>query len=357
MQNSLEQGRLNQANGRLKLSKAGVTILQRGNRLYLQAVLPPKPGSGKSNSHQQQLALGIHANVSGVSLAEKEARRLGFLLDSKKFDWSLYAGGRRNVETIADWVRKFEEEKRPTVSAVTWKTDYLRPFGKLPADELLTPDILLGEIAKTKVNSQQRRRFCLTFRQLAKFAGVELDVSDLIGDYSAKKVLPRELPTDEEIADCFYKITNPQWQWVFGVIAAYGLRNHEAFFLDMSKFPIAQVLEGKTGYRQVWPLQPEWANCWGLSEVKRPLVTGDTHADFGARVSKFFARSHVSFHAYDLRHAWAIRAIRLGLDSPLAAKQMGHSLLVHSETYHLALNERAQQEAYDRLLERQIQMF
>jgi integrase len=118
----------------------------------------------------------------------------------------------------------------------------------------------------------------------------------------------------------------------------------------MSKFPIAQVLEGKTGYRQCWPLLPEWAEAWGLADIKRPPVTGECHADFGARVCKFFARLPFDFCSYDLRHAWAIRAVRVGLDASLAAKQMGHSLTVHSKTYHLGINEREQQQAYDRLL-------
>jgi len=345
--------KLNQANGRLKAAKTGVTILQRGDRLYLRAVLPPRPGSGKLSPYQQQIALGIHANAAGISLAEKEARKLGYLLDAREFGWELY--GRtveRKSETIADWLKKFEESKRDGVCATTWKTDYCRPFNQLPADESISAEVLLSAIAKTTPNTRQRRRFCLAFRQLAQFAGIDFDVSDLLGSYSPTKVQPRNLPSDEDITACFDKIKNPQWQWVYGVIAAYGLRDHEAFFLDMSKFPIAQVLEGKTGYRQCWPLRPEWAEQWDLADIKRPPVTGTCHADFGARVCKFFARSALSFNSYDLRHAWAIRAVRFGLDPSLAAKQMGHSLATHTQTYHLAINEREQQRAYDDLMVR-----
>ncbi|MEG5007540.1 hypothetical protein [Microcoleus sp. B5-D4] len=54
-------------------------------------------------------------------------------------------------------------------------------------------------------------------------------------------------------------------------------------------------------------------------------------------------------------HAWAIRAMSFGLDATLAAKQMGHSLATHTQTYHLALNEREQQAAYDVLLAHYIQ--
>ena len=65
-----------------------------------------------------------------------------------------------------------------------------------------------------------------------------------------------------------------------------------------------------------------------------------------------FARSPANFCAYGLRHAWAIRAIRLGLEPSLAAKQMGHSLATHTSTYHSTLNEREQQRAYDSLVAR-----
>jgi integrase len=345
--------KINQANGRLKSAKAGVTILQRGDRLYLQAVLPPRPGSGKTAPCQQQIALGIHANPSGISLAEKEARKLGYLRDAKEFGWELY--GRtveRKSETIADWLKKFEESKRNSVCATTWKTDYSRPFNQLPADEPISTEVLLSAIAQTAPNTRQRRRFCLAFRQLAQFAEIDFDVADLLGNYSPARVQPRNLPTDDVISACFDQIENPQWQWVYGVIAAYGLRDHEAFYLDLSKFPILQVLEGKTGYRQCWPLRPEWAEQWDLKNIKRPPVTGECHADFGDRVCKFFARSPATFCAYDLRHAWAIRAMSFGLDASLAAKQMGHSLATHTQTYHLGLNEREQQRAYDQLMSR-----
>jgi integrase len=45
-------------------------------------------------------------------------------------------------------------------------------------------------------------------------------------------------------------------------------------------------------------------------------------------------RAGADFKAYDLRHAWAVRAIHSPQISPsLAAKSMGHSLAVHSTIY------------------------
>jgi len=252
--------------------------------------------------------------------------------------------------TISDWLEKFEKSKRNSVCLTTWKTDYFRPFSQLPGDALLSPEVFANVIELTAPNTRQRRRFCLAFRQLAEFAGMEFNVDHLMGTYSSTKVKARNLVTDEVIMTCYNQIQNPAWQWVYGVLATYGLRNHEVFYLDVSRFPIVQVKEGKTGYRQVWPLQPEWADKWNLANMKLPSVTGKCHADFGMRVTKFFAQTALGFNAYDLRHAWAVRAIRFGLAAPLAAKQMGHSLQVHTQTYHLAINEQEQQQAYDLLL-------
>ncbi len=79
------QARLNQANGRLRAAKVGVTVEMKGNRLYLRATFPPKADSTKSSPFQQRLALGCHANPAGISFAEAEARKIGALLDCKQF--------------------------------------------------------------------------------------------------------------------------------------------------------------------------------------------------------------------------------------------------------------------------------
>jgi len=74
------EGKLSQANGRLRAANVGVTIRQKGNHLYLRATLPPRPGSDRVQPFQQRIALGYHANPAGLKLAE-EARKIGALLD------------------------------------------------------------------------------------------------------------------------------------------------------------------------------------------------------------------------------------------------------------------------------------
>jgi hypothetical protein len=77
-------GRVAQANGRLKSSRLGVRIEQYGEKLRLVATLPPRPGSPKTKSHQQQIFLGIGVCPKGISLAEAEARRVEALRDCGK---------------------------------------------------------------------------------------------------------------------------------------------------------------------------------------------------------------------------------------------------------------------------------
>ena len=92
-QNDID-GRIAQANGRLKSAKVGMTIERKGDRLYLRGIFPPKPDSTKKEPYQQRLALGIHANPLGVKLAEAEARKVGALIDCKEFLWLPYLGDR-----------------------------------------------------------------------------------------------------------------------------------------------------------------------------------------------------------------------------------------------------------------------
>ena len=74
------QGKINQANGRLKSSKLGVAIQKIGNRLYLRATLPPKPTSKKVEPYQQRISLGLYANGAGLQTAEQEARKLSLAI-------------------------------------------------------------------------------------------------------------------------------------------------------------------------------------------------------------------------------------------------------------------------------------
>ncbi len=350
------EARIAGANGRLKSSKVGVRIEQIGDRLYLRATLPPKPGSPKTEPYQQRIALGIRASAVGVKEAEAEARKVGALLDCKEFDWKGYLGEATISLTAGEWIAKFEADyftrrERSPKSETTWRKNYWEVLKRLPCGEKLTTETLLQAITSTAPDTRTRQNYCMVLGALAKFAGIEIDLKKYAGDYSPKKVSPRDLPTDQQIVNAYYQIANPQWQYVYGLMATYGLRNHEVFHLDLTELPILQVRDGKTGARRVWACYPEWVELFDLKNSSLPPVTGTTNSDLGGKVTKFFKRAGL-FTPYTLRHCWAVRTLEFGLPVELAAMQMGHSVQVHTEIYHHWINDRHHQRAYDLIMAR-----
>jgi integrase len=354
-------GKIAQANGRLKASSIGITIELRGDRLWLRGTLPPKPDSHRQTPYQQRISLGYHANAQGLKLAEAEARKIGALVACKEFQWEPYLKSQiEQIEpshTISTWVERFEQDyfsrrSRSPKSETTWSTDYLAVFSKLPSDQL-TAEILTATVLTTEPDTRTRKRYCIALGALAKFAQLGIDLKPFSGSYSPSKVTPRDLPDDRTIVQWYYKIGDRTWQWVYGMLATYGLRPHEIFHLSTEAMPIATVLAGgKTGHRKVWACFPEWVEQFDLFNGSPPSATAKNNTHLGAKVNKAFKRIGIPFQPYDLRHAWAIRTLEFGLDISLAAQQMGHSVQVHSTTYHQWITHRHHQRAYEALMMR-----
>jgi hypothetical protein len=331
-------------NERLRAGRIGVKVCQRGDRLSLRATLPPKPDSQKTNPHQQYLALGIYANVAGLQRAEAEAKIVGGLLATNSFDWGRYLEREpSNVGTCGYWVEKFKIEYfasngNSITTQQTWKNHYQSCFSKLPQDEPLTREILVATAIQTEANTWTRRRTCQKFEQLAKLADVACDLKKYHGNYGSNSQVIRQLPTEEEIIANREKITNPSWLWVFGAIACYGLRPHEALFCEVEQAAPhrCKILDGKTGSRLAYPLPVEWVTDWQLWQMDKPTIKTDgrTWKDIGSAIYKSLKRYKISFAPYDLRHAWAVRAaLKYKIPTSVAAKWMGHSTAVHLEEY------------------------
>jgi integrase len=354
--------RIAQANGRLKSARVGISIEQKGNRLYLRGTLPPRPGSTQKQAYQQRLSLGIHANPSGVKLAEAEARKVGALLDCKQFDWQPYT----KIATVApqkvsEWIEQFEinyfqNRERNDKTLTTWNGDYAKVLDKLPKDELLTSVLIDEYIRNIEPDTKTRKRVCMVLRALSQFAELDYDPSPLAGKYSPKRVTPRDLPDDRSIAEIGLNIKNAAWRWVYGMMATYGLRNHEVFRLDLDLLQqgckVVSILENtKTGSRRVWACYPEWFEQFDLSNVQLPNVDlNRANERVGRSVTKYFRNIGIPFSPYNLRHCWAVRTIEFGLPSELAAQQMGHSYQVHSEIYHHWVKDEVHQRAYETLM-------
>jgi hypothetical protein len=220
-------GRLAQANGRLKIAKVGVAIEVKGGRLLLRATLPPKPTSSNASYYQQRLYLGYHANPTGLKLAEQEARKIGALLDCGEFSWSPYITSQNQSGTVKDWIARYEADyfirrRRTPQSETTWRDDYQKVFSELPPDELLTVTLLTKAIGAKTPDTRTRRRFVDVCTRLAKFAGLDANFAALKGTYSSDSVV-RSVPSDRQIAESAKQIPNRSWRWAYGMMATYGL--------------------------------------------------------------------------------------------------------------------------------------
>jgi integrase len=334
---------LEAVNERLKAGRIGVTVQQRGDRLSLQATLPPKPGSNKREWHQQKISLGIYANPAGFAKAEAEAKLLGGRIASGEFDWGQYLDIPDSNEKLNSeyWITQFEKDyfgRRGNTPQTqnTWKSDYSPAFKLLSGE--LTPSNLVEAVCGVPANTRKRKLVCEKLTALAKFAGITVDLSPYTGGYGTSETQPRYIPTATEIVAARSLFEDrPDWQWLYGVLATYGLRPHEAFFCEISpQAPhVCKVLEGKTGSRELYPYHPQWAVNWNLSQIQLPPVTGRTYKEYGQRISKTFARRELAFTAYCLRHAFCIRlSTEYKIPVAIAANWTGHDPAVFLRIYN-----------------------
>jgi integrase len=261
--------------------------------------------------------------------------------------------------TTAEWIDLFRLDwiDRGGTNMETWKGEYQRVFNKLPQNKPLTAEALLKLVRDTKPNSRQRVRAVVSTQALARFAKLDYDASRYRGKYSFDSSMkPRELPTDEDILDYYYRIENIRWRWVYAMMATYGLRGHEVFFLDLVDLTagnkILKVLDGKTGPREVWPFHPEWFYDMQCHRPLIPKIKLDRSTVLlGNSISSYFrieteSRVRMPFQPYDLRHRYAVRLCEYGLETALAAKQMGHGLDVHTTIYYKWIARDIHQRAY-----------
>ena len=357
---------LGKANDRLKKFNAGVLIYKRGKKLSLRGTLPPKPGSGREKPYQQYLSLGFYCNAAGIKQAEEKAKLLSSQLALEKFDWQDWLNSDCGIalESVAYWFEKFEQDyfnrrQRTPQSETTWKVEYDSMFRRLPKNEKLSDRVLLDLIFSTKPDTRIRIRAVMVAQALARFAGLNLDYSKYKGNYShLNRAEDRKLPSDKEIIDYYNSIKNSQWQFVFGLMAAYGISSHEVFLVDIESLQessrlVSTYRKGHYGVRRIWCLYPEWFEQWDLGNPQRklPNITGKNNSEIGNRIYCAFKRYNLCKPG-DLRHCWAIRAMGF-MPNPLAARLMAHSEREHNKTYQRWISEEQEDRFYKLLMEKE----
>jgi integrase len=378
--------KIQQVNQRLKAGQLGFQVERRGQKLALRGTLPPRPDSNRLRPHQQRISLGLPATLAGLKQAEQQVKVIAAQLIQNTFDWRDYTllvnGGCLRSANLPEQLHAFEQHflsqpkraSNPASTKTTWETAYAPYLRKLLAiaqaqPKLSLPEAIYATVRSTDPSSRSRQVCCTALDAFAEFLNLELptELKSLWGGYSPSSTRSRNLPSDELIVAMFATIPNPTWRFVYGIMATYGLRNHEVFFCDYSALaegrPEATVRvlnTTKTGSHEVWPFHPEWVEQFGLREVRLPPINTDlshtTLQRIGCQVKSQFRRYSLPFSPYDLRHAWAVRTIHFGLPDTVAARMMGHSVAIHTRTYHQWITHRDQQQAVDAALQRRTVM-
>jgi integrase len=357
------QKALDESNSHLNDGNIGFVIEIKNNALCLRGLLPPKNGTGDLKT--QRIYLGYPPLAEGIRQAEKDALSVRVQLIEKRFNWLDWSPKLKKAfenppdNTIAALVERFEKDYfnrkvRNPKSETTWDKDYKAVFKHLPQDKQFSPEVIMAAIAKTTPETRTRSRYAQALRLLAKFAGIDIDLSEYGKGYSPSKVNIRDLPTDEQIELYHSLIPTKSWQNAYALIATYGLRPHELVHLDLSELPTVKVLHPtKTGCRNIHPLHPYWVSKFAITEnMELPAITAKKNCEIGSRVGHQFERYAIAFPPYNLRHAYAVRcSIVYQFPVAIAAKMMGHSANVHQAVYLKHLTDESVIDVYSKKIE------
>ena len=374
---------ISNVNDKFATQGSKLRIEKRGEKLNIRGSLPCK--DDKNNFKIQRISLGIKADISGLEEAKKKLQLINLQLELNQFDWINWISNTNIKETINDFefpnkLNQFEEfffkerknEYLSSTRKTTWRSSY-KPYLKRilnihnDHNNKNIEEIFQKTLESYKEGSRSRKQCATSLSVLAKFLEIKLPEDWKLNSkgYGLNKAGFRDLPSDDEIEKLWEKIPNRSWKFVFGLMATYGLRNHEVFFSDLSSLTnfgdkIIRVLPTtKTGEHQIWPFHPEWVEKFELSKIGEnpellPNVNRDlkttTLQNIGKKITDQFKRYSLQIKPYDLRHAWAVRTIFYDLPDTVAARMMGHSVSLHTQTYHHWITKRDQQQAVNNAL-------
>ncbi len=317
-----------------------------GQRIRLRATLPTTEGPW--TRQRVSTRLNYPEDIAAAqSLAEDLALDIRRARAGMVFPFDRWTGDRATLpgetvngrEALAITERWWHAKRKRPGGADGWRCDFAQPLQPLRQVAAVTPDTLRAVVQLKDRGSRQRLRAAAAAVAVAQAlempAELVAELRTMGRGYSGSDAAPRDLPSDAVIESVIDGLSDA-WQWPAGICATYGARPHEALLhADVQPSGLLTVGGGKTGARQSLPLPRAWVERWDLTRKRLPPVSTErSHRQIGAALGQVLRRCNAPFKAYDLRHAWAVRAIFNPSISPsLAAKSMGHSVTIHSTTY------------------------
>jgi integrase len=269
----------------------------------------------------------------------------------------------------------FSAEESKYKSEKAWTNYYKAIYSKLPEDKPLNTEAVKQVLKRYDPTKTTYKRAVAALKSLCEHHSIKINFEQFKfnGEVTIKK--GQEL-SNQEIIDGWKAIKyfvgangrvnlyRDLYAWMLGMMAVYGLRNHETLNIqnltEPFKLPNSDIVlpafndpnnkekviytHGKTGKRlQPFPNPYEWIELFDLENVpeipkfeslkqKGNFITNFVKNCTGDKVSGVPRK--ITFTPYDLRHTYAMRCRRLGLN-PLDAKDyMGHSLEMHEKVYN-----------------------
>lgn len=405
---------VDEANARLKqIGKQGkrATIVAKGNSLTLQFTLNDETGKGQRNPGLG----GIPVSRNGILEAENKAKMVTNQLETGTFTWDWYnkligkdTSEKVTVLTCREMVEQykkhyFKQRKDDKYPDKSWY-ERCRRLEELvkDSDKPLSIQLVKEVIELTDNDTPNRAKTISGLIGFLKYFD-NTDYKEIIRKYKADnkpKRRKRNVPSNKRITEIFnkgfvphptcakkYRHRYPQWQFLYGLLATYGLRVHEAWnianwdkpvilkngdwvivdvddeteeskqysgeelvipaILDPSnkKHFLCIKHDTKTGYRMAMPLSPNGHN-WieefnllqelNLPDIENPLEKGG--GGVGSyrctdKTTKWFNRKGYSFTPHDLRYAYVHRGHHLGINPKVIADISGHSLIMSNTIY------------------------
>lgn len=362
-------GWLEKTNGALSHCR----ISERSNHFVIRATLPTK--ADPSKSAHQSISTGIKSEPENVGTVKRLALELDEQIREGTFKWDLWdrtalkkrsRGVAPDEVTPAEFAEAIIEmftHKNPGVER-SWKTIWGKKFAPsykrmLNAPAVVVDEETLRQLLLSNESLSARKTDGSVYSTTIVFKGWRQfnrsSIFEAASGYTAAELTPRDIPSDEELLTYYSVIDAPHWKWLYGVVLTYGIRPHEIAFATVTKDGRLDISDGKTGAREAWPCKAEWVDQLKLREMNRPPQPANTVAKIAA---DYFAEkkpgrpgvrtrpARLPFSLYILRHAWAIRAMKEGYTTSLAAKLMGHSTRVHETTYRRWINKRQMDEMF-----------
>ncbi len=340
------------ANEFLKNEGCRLRIYNRQGRLVLRGQFPhPKT----REMSRQWYNLGVPAVPSRLREAKIKALSIDEDILFNRFQWP---SNRVNADAVTreEAIQKAEDEffRRKKGQITTWRYIYQAHYAQLRDYERLNIDILYRYCLSKPADSRSRQTAITAMRWLANANDWTFSTERVRGAAKMRPTKEREPPTDEQVIELWERASgDPEWQLVVGLMATFGLRNHEVFTCDLRRFqrsqePFVEVLKGKSGSGRAYAFHRAWIERFDLRNGKLPEIDRDlNHVEIGHRVTQHFRRKGYG-RPYDLRHAYAIRMMDLGVPLDVAAKMMRHSVRVHTQTYQRWINRQRMDSIYEK---------